>query len=145
MSLLTLAQFLPYRLSVADNAVSDLISKSYRKRFKLKIPEWRVLAILAEFEKMTPQDIGNTGKLTKITIARAAAALVDRGLVRQSPNPADGRSHFLMLTPEGQALYDQIVPAALTLEASLLSGFSREERRLLDSLLRRLEAAANFP
>ena len=42
-----LAGFLPYQLSVASNAVSDLIAERYRKRFALKIPEWRVMAVLA--------------------------------------------------------------------------------------------------
>ena len=43
-----LAGFLPYQLSVASNAVSDLIAERYRKRFALKIPEWRVMAILGD-------------------------------------------------------------------------------------------------
>ncbi|HSJ79524.1 MAG TPA: MarR family transcriptional regulator, partial [Erythrobacter sp.] len=36
-----LAGFLPYQLSVTSNAVSSLIAERYRKRFALKIPEWR--------------------------------------------------------------------------------------------------------
>ena len=62
----TLDRFLPYRLSVASNAVSTRISQSYRKRFGLKIPEWRLIAILAEHDSMTPQDIGQAGELDRI-------------------------------------------------------------------------------
>ena len=94
---------------------------------------------------MTPQDIGKTGELDKITISRAAAVLVERGLVVQKRNPGDGRSHFLELTSEGRALYDEIAPAALRLEQDLLASFSNEERAALDQLLRRIEAAANSP
>lgn len=142
MSLLILDQFLPYRLSVASNAVSSRISDSYRRRFGLKIPEWRLIAILAEFDRMTPQEIGRAGELDKITVSRAAAALIDRGLVGQSRNPGDGRSHFLSLTQEGRSLYAEIAPLARELEAELLARFSDVERTQLDELLRRLQEAA---
>ncbi len=143
MSLLTLEEFVPYRLSVASNAVSSRISQSYRKRFNLKVSEWRLIAILAETARMTPQDIGKAGELDKITVSRAATVLMKRGLVAQNRNPEDGRSHFLSLTPQGQDLYAQIVPAAKAMEDALLAGFSKEDRAQLVRLLRRIEAAAN--
>ena len=140
--MLTLDRFLPYRLSVASNAVSTRISQSYRKRFGLKIPEWRLIAILAEHESLTPQEIGQAGELDKITVSRAAAALIERGLVSQRRNPGDGRSHFLSLTSDGRSLYTEIVPAALAMETELLAGFSAVERKTLEALLRRIETAA---
>lgn len=140
--MLTLDRFLPYRLSVASNAVSTRISESYRKRFGLKIPEWRVIAILAEEDSMTPQDVGRAGELDKIMVSRAAASLIERGLVAARRNPVDGRSHFLSLTADGRALYEEIAPAALEMEAELLAGFDEQERVALESLLRRIEAAA---
>lgn len=144
--MLSLDRFLPYRLSVASNAVSTRISQSYRKRFGLKIPEWRLIAILAEHESMTPQEIGRTGELDKITVSRAAATLIARGLVAQQRNPGDGRSHFLSLTREGRALYAEIAPVALAMEADLLSGFAAAERAQLEALLRKIEkAATDFP
>lgn len=145
MPKLKLDHFLPYRLSVATNAVSARISQSYRKRFGLKVPEWRLVAILAEHDEMTPQDIGKAGELDKIMVSRASAALIDRGLVTQRRNPQDGRSHFLRLTQEGRSLYEEVVPAALKLERELLADFSAEDRDLLDQLLRRIERAANSP
>jgi DNA-binding MarR family transcriptional regulator len=142
--MLSLDRFLPYRLSVASNAVSGRISEAYRKRFGLKIPEWRLIAILAERESITPLDIGAAGELDKITVSRAAAALIARGLVHQSKNPGDGRSHFLSLTSDGLALYSEIAPTALALEADLLASFSPSERQVLDALLRRIEDAASL-
>lgn len=144
MSSLRLDQFIPYRLSVAANAVSTRISQSYRKRFKLKVPEWRLIAILAEQTRMTPQDIGRAGELDKITVSRAAATLIRRGLVAQDRNPEDGRSHYLLLTAEGRKLYEQVAPAAKALEADLMAGWSEEDRENLATLLRRIEAAANI-
>ena len=45
---LRLQDFLPYRLSVAANAVSRLIARAYERQFGLKNPQWRLLAVLAE-------------------------------------------------------------------------------------------------
>jgi DNA-binding MarR family transcriptional regulator len=145
MSMMTLRldAFLPYRLSVASNAVSARISASYRKRFGLKVPEWRLIAILAESNEMTPQTLGSTARIDKISVSRAAAALIERGLIMARDNPGDGRSHLLALTEDGRALYAEIAPLALAMETELLGGFSDKERAMLDGLLRRIEAAAS--
>lgn len=142
MMTLRLDAFLPYRLSVASNAVSARISSSYRKRFGLKVPEWRLIAILAETSEMTPQALGNAARIDKISVSRAATALIERGLIVARDNPEDGRSHLLALTKDGRSLYAEIAPLALAMEAELLGNLSDEERTILDRLLRRIEAAA---
>ncbi len=43
---LNLDNFLPYRLSIASNALSERIAAEYQNRFGLKIPEWRLMAVL---------------------------------------------------------------------------------------------------
>lgn len=145
--MLRLDGFLPYRLSVASNAVSARISASYRKRFGLKIPEWRLIAILAEGGEMTPLAVGRSARIDKISVSRAAAAMIARGLVRQRANPEDGRSHLLSLTEDGVALYADVAPAALAMERDLLASLTVDERVQLDALLRRIESAAglDFP
>jgi DNA-binding MarR family transcriptional regulator len=139
---LVLDHFLPYRLSVASNAVSTRISNAYRKRFGLKIAEWRLIAILAENPSLTPAMLGERTRMDKIAVSRAATALIERGLIAADDNPADGRSHFLSLTEDGRALYGKIAPVALATEAALFESLSADERATLESLLRRIEAAA---
>jgi len=142
---LSLDRFIPYRLSVASNAVSGCIADSYRKRFGLRVPEWRIVAILAEFGPLTQLRLCETGRLDKIAVHRAAAVLIGRGLVAAKRNPKDGRSHFLVLTGEGRLLHADIAPEALAMERRLLAGFSRQEVSTLEMLLRRIEAAASEP
>lgn len=141
-SSLRLDRFLPYRLSVASNAVSTRISTAYRKRFGLKIAEWRLITILAENARATPASLGDATRMDKIAISRAATTLIERGLVAADDNPSDGRSHYLSLTDDGRALYAEIAPIALITEERLFRDFSADERRLLDDLLRRIERAA---
>lgn len=139
---LRLADYLPYRLSVASNEVSKLIAESYEKRFGLRIPEWRVIAILAEFEAHTQSEILAKTAMDKVSVSRAVQRLVGRKLVKRSNNAADGRSQFLTLTPAGRRLFEQIAPLARVHEAELLDGFSGVEIQQLKVLLLRLEGRA---
>jgi len=50
----------------------------------------------------------------------------------------------LSLTAKGRAIYDEVVPLALHLEALLLSALSPQERRALDGLLAKLARQARL-
>lgn len=142
MSDLKLDDYLPYRLSVASTAVSELIAKAYQARFGLTIPQWRLMAVLGESGPMTPQALGARTMMDKVTVSRAAQALTQRGLTARDPNAADGRSHRLSLTKDGAALYAEIAPSALAYEARLLETFTAADQAAAHDLLRRLQAAA---
>lgn len=139
--MLRLQEFLPYRLSIASNAVSDRIAHVYQARFGLKIPEWRVIAVVAEQGHTTQAGLVAATQMDKMTISRAVVALVERGLLART-EAADRRTLELALTAEGKALHTEIAPLALVIEAELLADFSEVERRQLMALLGRLEACA---
>jgi DNA-binding MarR family transcriptional regulator len=139
---LELDSYLPYRLSVASNAVSGLIARAYEDRFGLSIPQWRLICVLAEDGPLTQVQIVARTVMDKVTVSRAAQGLVKRRLLARSDNAADGRSHVLALTPEGQGLHAEIAPLALAYEAALISGLSPEEVALVKRLLLRLQTAA---
>ncbi len=138
---LKLDAFLPYRLSIASNRVSDAIADTYRSLFKLRIPEWRLIAVLAESEGLSQQAIGQRTQMDKVTVSRATTALAERQLVTRGRNPVDQRSHVLTLTPAGKALYREVAPKALEIEARIFASLSTDDRRALLAVLERLEAA----
>ncbi len=137
---LTLSEFLPYQLSITSNAVSDLIARRYQGRFGLKIPEWRLMAVLGERASATQRELGDATAMDKVTVNRASKALVDRGLLGRAPNAIDGRSHHLALTDMGRELYDQIVPLALSVEGVLAEVLSKDEAELLAEIMQKLRA-----
>lgn len=139
---LRLQDYLPYRLSVASNAVSRWIASAYQDQFGLKIPQWRLLAVLADEGPLTQQTLCGRTLMDKVTVMRAAQGLLRRHLIKRLPNSEDGRSHRLLLTRTGQRLYDQIVPLALDYEAQLLQGIDQQDVARLEQLLRRLESVA---
>lgn len=139
---LKLDAYLPYRLSVASNAVSGLIARAYQDRFGLTIPQWRLVCVLAEDGGLTQGQIVARTVMDKVTVSRAAQGLVKRRLVGRAEHHADGRSHVLDLTAEGRRLYAEIAPLALAYEAALIAGLAPDEVALLKRLLARLQTAA---
>ncbi len=139
---LRLQNYLPYRLSVAANAVSRLIARAYEDRFGLKIPQWRLIAVLADEGPLTPQSLCVRTIMDKVTVMRAAQGLLRRRLVRRLPNHLDGRSHRLVLTRSGERIYRKIVPLAIEHEAKLLQGLTPADTARLERLLRQLEHIA---
>jgi len=139
---LKLDAYLPYRLSVASNAVSGLIARAYQDRFGLTIPQWRLVTVLAEDGGLTQGQIVARTVMDKVTVSRAAQGLVKRRLVSRADHHADGRSHVLELTAEGRRLYAEIAPLALAYDAALIAGLSPDEVALVKRLLVRLQTAA---
>lgn len=141
-----LAGFLPYQLSVTSNAVSSLIAERYRKRFALKIPEWRVMAVLGDggpgAGPVTQRALTAATLMDKVAVNRAVKVLEDRGLIARVPNREDGRSHLLVLTAEGRAIHAEVMPLARATERELLAGLAAEEERLLRRLLAALRERA---
>ncbi|HEX8412744.1 MAG TPA: MarR family transcriptional regulator [Sphingomicrobium sp.] len=139
---LRLEAFLPYRLSVASNRVSDAVATTYRALFGLRIPEWRVIAVLAEGRATTQQSLAKATRMDKVTVSRAAIALARRGLIERGVDASDSRAAALSLTRAGRALYDQVAPKALEIEARLFAGFDADELAAFASMLGRLSQAA---
>lgn len=140
--LLILDDFLPYRLSVTSNLVSAAIARDYRSRFGLKIPEWRVIAVLANQAELSQLAIAGKTKMDKMTVSRAVRALEERRLIARSISAHDERARQLRLTTEGRALFAEIAPKALALEARLKAALGEAEFAHLLSALDKLRDAA---
>ena len=65
---LSLAEFLPYQLSITSNAVSGRIALEYRQRFGLSVPEWRVMAVLGDAGALTQRDLTRLTLMDKVRI-----------------------------------------------------------------------------
>lgn len=139
---LRLDDYLPYRLSVAANAVSQLIARAYVDRFGLSVPQWRLMAVLGEHSPLTQQALCGRTLMDKVTVMRAARGLARRRLVRRAPNAQDGRSHCLSLARAGRRMYAEVAPLALEYEAVLLRGLQPREVHTLERWLRRLQEGA---
>ena len=133
-----LSDFLPYLMSVSANAVSDMVAQQYHARFGLKIPEWRVMAVLGDAGALTQRQLVGATRMDKVAVNRACKALEERGLAARNPNAQDGRSHHLDLTAAGRAVHAEIMPLALQIEKRLFAVLTAQERRDFKAMLARI-------
>jgi DNA-binding MarR family transcriptional regulator len=137
-----LEEFLPYRLSVLSNTVSNAIADDYRGRFGLSIPDWRVMAVLARLPGSSAQELVGWTRMDKVAVSRGVSRLLERGLLQKHMSEQDRRRSELRLSEQGEQVYRDIVPMARGYEASLLETISAEHRQLLDEILADLQQAA---
>ncbi|MFN7270932.1 MAG: MarR family winged helix-turn-helix transcriptional regulator [Gammaproteobacteria bacterium] len=139
---LLLERFLPYRLSVLSNLVSGRIAAHYSQRFGLGIPEWRVMAVLAQAPGLSAAEVAARTAMDKVQVSRASAGLRKRGLALQATDAADRRRSKLALSAAGRRMHDEIVPLARAAEARLLAGLAPADRAQLGALLGKLQDSA---
>ncbi|GAB2884084.1 MarR family winged helix-turn-helix transcriptional regulator [Microbulbifer echini] len=139
---LRLEKFLPYRLSVLSNRVSNAISQAYGARFHLTIPAWRVMAILGRFPDISAAELVEQTAMDKVAISRAVSSLLKSDYVTRREDPADRRRQVLNLSEQGREVYARIVPLAQQYENDLITSLSTEEREQLDSIIEKLMVRA---
>jgi len=137
---LLLERFLPYRLSVLSNLVSSRIAAHYSERFGLGIPEWRVLAVLAQEPGLSAAEVAERTAMDKVAVSRAVAALQRTGRLERAMDASDRRRSRLRLSAAGAEVYRQVVPVARRLEHDLLDALAPDDRVALDRILRALQS-----
>lgn len=141
-----LETFLPHRLDIVTNGVANIFAQSYDRFFRLTIPEWRVLAAVAQHGTLSPTAVGRHTTMDKVKVSRAAQSLAAKGLIRQNQDPRDGRGRLLRLTRKGTSTHAGMVPLAAKLESDVFGILNRAElaslNRILTKIATRLQGTA---
>lgn len=138
---LRLERFLPYRLSVLSNRISQDIARLYSARFNLTITEWRVMAVLGHEGGLSANTVAERTAMDKVAVSRAVSALMAKKILNRQTDPADARRSSLKLSAKGYGVFDQIVPLALAYERRILASLEPAEQSQLLAILDKLEAA----
>jgi DNA-binding MarR family transcriptional regulator len=141
-AVLELEHFLPYRLSVLSNRISQEIAGLYAERFALNVTEWRLLAVLGRYPDLSATELAERTAMDKVAISRAVASLVAEGRLTRKVDGDDRRRARLRLSAKGYRIYDEVAPLAMQYEQRLLSALSGEDRAILDALLSRLSVGS---
>ncbi|MBL0163515.1 MAG: winged helix-turn-helix transcriptional regulator [Xanthomonadales bacterium] len=134
-ALLELETFLPYRLSVLSNTLSQAIARVYDKRFDLSVTEWRAMAVLGYRADISAREVAERTAMDKVAVSRAVARMLKKGLIERGTARHDKRQSVLRLSVEGWRIYDQVAPLALEHEQRLLAHLDAEERQWLTRIL----------
>ncbi|MGB7034326.1 MAG: MarR family winged helix-turn-helix transcriptional regulator [Xanthobacteraceae bacterium] len=135
---LKLEQFLPYRLNVVASLVSQALSRVYAKRYRIGVPEWRVLVTLGQFGVMTGKAIGAHTHMHKTKVSRAVALLEKRKLLARRVNREDMRESFLSLSAGGRAIYEELAPHALDFARRLTDILTPGDREAFNRSLQQI-------
>ena len=137
---LQLEHFLPYRLSILFNTISQTIADDYQSRHDLSVTEWRVMAVLARFEGLSAREVAERTAMDKVAVSRALARLVAAGRVDRTVHDNDKRRSVLKLSAAGWAIHDDVAPMARAREREVLAKLDAEERQWLERILDKLLA-----
>jgi DNA-binding MarR family transcriptional regulator len=133
--------YLLYLLARASEQASRQFHVQVKKQ-GLKVPEWRVLAAIAD----QPLKIGALAKITlyqQPTLTKVVDRMVADGLVDKSRDKDDGRIVRVQITNKGRIVFDKLRSAALSHENQVLTQYTEQESAHLKGLLKQLIARTN--
>ena len=136
----TLETFLPYRLNQAAERVSQRFAAQYRARYRMTRPEWRALAALGTYGRMTATEIGANSSMHKTKVSRAVRALEEKRWLKRSEDMSDRRIEHLELTPAGKRIYGEMIALARDYEAQLSALLGAGSLKQLEAGLAAIEA-----
>lgn len=137
---LELERFLPYRLSILSNRISQAIAREYQDRFDLSMTEWRVIAVLARFDSdaLSAREVAERTAMDKVAVSRALARLVAAKRVARRIHDDDKRRSVLRLSAQGWKIHDTVAPLARDHERAMLALLDVNEHLALERILDKL-------
>ena len=75
-----LATFLPYQLTNVATRVSNDFAEVYQTKYGLNIPQWRILANLAQYGQSNAKDLCTQANMDKSTVSCAFNSLFTKPL-----------------------------------------------------------------
>jgi DNA-binding MarR family transcriptional regulator len=134
-----LERFLPYRLSVLTNTISEGLARRYRDQYPLSVTEWRILAVLGRFPGLAAREVCEQTAMDKVAISRGVRSLMEKGLLERHTDRDDRRRQRLFIAPgRGERVLQRVVPVALEYERQLLAALSDRDLELLSGFMERL-------
>jgi DNA-binding MarR family transcriptional regulator len=109
---------------------------AWLKPFGINAAQQNYLAVLCFSERgLTLNELSSLIHTSNATVTGMVANLLQAGLVERIPNPDDGRSTIIRLTPKGLRLFRRAYPVHHKNVERGMSGLSSSEKRTLANLL----------
>lgn len=108
------------------------------RQLGLTMPQFDVIATLGNTSGMMMSQLAEKTLVTKGTLTGIIDRLEQKGLVRREVPPDNRRCFIVLLTPEGQELFEEIFPAHIEYLKERLSALRPDEMEQLQTSLRQL-------
>lgn len=100
-----------------------------------------ILSLLSANRGLTQQQIAQMLGIRPQSASEAVTSLEEQGLIEKLPNPKDGRSFLLYITPEGLNRQTQIQQELRQNACRILAPLNEEEKYTLQCLLEKVIVA----
>jgi DNA-binding MarR family transcriptional regulator len=146
---LKISGFLTLHLLRLGNLAKSCVAREYLDPAGLSVPEWRLLTYVvvlspvafAEIVSMSTMDKGQVSRTLRSAQAKGLVAteLAQGGRLNDANAATNGRI-MVSITPAGREMYDKVLPVAQRYQNGLLELMTKEERRVVLDVVRRLYA-----
>jgi DNA-binding MarR family transcriptional regulator len=130
------------RLHVVDLRIMTPLYNKLQMENGLFRDEAAIIVCLSVTTATTAQQVIRYTGRPRNSISRAAISLEERGLIRRSAHPVDGRATLLELTPAGRDVFESIKGDYAAADERLLSTLAPDERRTFAELLAKVTAVS---
>jgi DNA-binding MarR family transcriptional regulator len=147
---LKINEFLTFHLLRLASIAKASVARVYLEPAGLSVPEWRLLATVANFSPVPFSDITAMTTMDKGQVSRTLRSAQAKGLVATELVPADRRAAaegvasssisrvIVSITPAGRETYSKVMPVAQRYQSGLISLMTPEERRVMLDVLQRV-------
>lgn len=133
---------LSYRIIVLAGTINRSAARALPREAGVSVAEWRVLSVIGSRPDISFNALVQTLEIDKGWVSRTLVQLEKDGLVQRTPDPQDKRQFRLTLSDSGRELHMKGSGVSRERQRRLQSAFSASELRTLESLLDRLQQAA---
>lgn len=133
-----LEDFIPFKLAVVANRISQSIGHLFETRFNIQMPEWRILMALYAYGRMPFYELVARTSMDKARVSRAQRRLVDLRMIETETDALDRRKLLLAISEIGARMCAEILPAVAAREAWFLEALSDDEHHQFDIILDKL-------
>jgi DNA-binding MarR family transcriptional regulator len=100
--------------------------------------QWVVIGSLWNEDGLSQQVLANSISRSKVAVFKLIGGLEKKGFVRRTPDPNDGRSNRIFLTPRGKELKEAMIRVVKENLHDAARGVSDNELHIFKTVLRQL-------
>ena len=128
----------------AGDLLMEMHNRQTREEYQLSPSARQVLAVVeGARQPLEPSVIAERVLITTGSMTSMLDTLEKRGLIQRMPHPDDRRKLFVDITPDAQAIVDELLPSLHARERDVISGaLSSSEQRELLGLIAKIQHAA---
>lgn len=131
------------KLNVVNVKMSRQIGQAVQKLANLRLPEWRIISLLASAGSLSQADIRNQIGMDKGQISRTVKNMLANDLVVSETGTTKTRNVRMSLTEKGREVHEQVDTMMQQRNSELLATLTDEEKSILFDGLDRIERAVD--